>query len=566
MSTNDTLKARASGPFSIQANVAQEAVGKVSRLFNASLDDIVNELLQNARRSGAHHVTFDQYGHPNMGHVIRIRDDGPGIDDPATLFSLGQSGWDAATCANEDAAGIGFFALAGRDVRVIAQQAGNNISWQLQATPEAFRGKAPITGNTGPIDHHGVEIIFTAEQGENIVSTATAAGKYCSIPVIVEGVAVPQEDFLEGACHVETWKGLRIGIYRGHARGLLHKPNLNFHGLTLRTSLPSLSQVYHDTLDVRIDVVNCADLKLVLPARKEIVRDAFHSTLWHKIEEIYYRCVARQDVHSLAFKNFQAAKAHGITLPEAMAQLRPFSPAHADSESTDWFGPEAVQADALLCEGADDAADEQNLAWALSRDAAAVRLYEPNTAFEGYDWYDVIGTIAITGYVCQIGPRRLQSEAGVIPDILERPDRLFVTGRVMQDGAEIDWQVETDLILFADAHASSVDETILCLTGAATVTAPDLVDLMIRAIFCPSQDFDAGSYDSQLQWFTDEAEDTAIAYLEDADAVHRNQVERVIRRELYWILRPTAQITVEIVGSQIEIHGLETAFQTKAVA
>ena len=39
--------------FSFHAQVAAQAIEKVGRLFNASIDDILNELLQNARRAGA---------------------------------------------------------------------------------------------------------------------------------------------------------------------------------------------------------------------------------------------------------------------------------------------------------------------------------------------------------------------------------------------------------------------------------------------------------------------------------------------------------------------------------
>ena len=37
----------------IRASVSPETIGKLTRLFNGSLSDILNELLQNARRAGA---------------------------------------------------------------------------------------------------------------------------------------------------------------------------------------------------------------------------------------------------------------------------------------------------------------------------------------------------------------------------------------------------------------------------------------------------------------------------------------------------------------------------------
>ena len=46
--------------FSFNAQVSPEAIGKVGRLFNATIGDILNELLQNARRAGATKVVIDQ--------------------------------------------------------------------------------------------------------------------------------------------------------------------------------------------------------------------------------------------------------------------------------------------------------------------------------------------------------------------------------------------------------------------------------------------------------------------------------------------------------------------------
>jgi len=550
--------------FSIQAQVDQEAISRVSRLFNAGLNDIVAELLQNARRSGASTVWFSQYTDLEMGDVIEVRDDGPGIADPATLFRLGQSRWNDDVQQKEDAAGMGFFSLAGRDVRVIAQKAGTNSSWILNADPDGFSGKAPIKGVLGPKDQRGLTIIFGTKNSENIVPAANAAAKYCPIPVMVEGVKAEQEDFLEGAQHVEIWRGLRIGIFKAKRHGGIHNPNLNFHGLTLRTSLPTLSQQYHDMLEVKIDVVSSVDLKLVLPARKEVVKDAFHSELWAKVETLLFEHVASQGPHSLAYKDYKTAKNRGINLEEACACLRPFTAAHADTDSNDWRAAESIAADALICLGSDDAVDEQNLVWAFEDKRSPVSLYEPNSAFKGYNWYDAIGVVEITGYVRELNGVRHQTPTGVLPEIIERPTRLFVVGELVTSGSITPWQVETDVILFAYADTSEVDESILCLTKEATADVNDLVDWMTRALFSPCHDLDAGSYDDQLKWFTDEAEDAAIAYLETLDAVQLNQVERILRRELYWILRPQSQITIAINGSDIEIHGLESAFQRNA--
>jgi hypothetical protein len=560
-----TLPTQPHSTFDIHAKVADAAITKVSRLFNASLDDITNELLQNARRAGATQVAFDQYTDPEMGDVIRIVDNGPGITSPNTLFSLGEVGWDHDTCASEDAAGMGFFSLAGRTVRIIAQQAGTNASYILDAAPDAFCGKEPIIGKRGPDGIMGVTILIAAKTHENIVPIATKAAKYCSIDVSVAGTQIAREDFLASALHIETWKGIRIGVWQDTHRRAIHEPDVNFHGLTLRAQLPTLSQEYNAGFSCRIDVESCADLKLVLPARKEIVQDTFYDALKTKISKVYFELVQKAGAHSLSFENHQRAHALGITLLEAVNHLRPFSPAHADTDSNAWNQPEPVHADALICAGGDEAADDQNLTWALEHDEGAIPLYDPKSAFKGYTWYDALKTVEITGYVRVCEGRRYVTEIGATPDILERPAQLFIIGLVQSDKDTIPWQLETDLILFAQ-EGDWVDDTILCLTATCTITVPDLVDFMTRALFCPSDDNEAGSYDSQLQWFTDQAEDEAIAYLQTLDDVHRNQVERVLRRELYWIIKPSSAITIGINGTDVSINGLASAFKKPVAA
>ena len=80
----------------LRARVSPEAISKVTRIFNGSLDDIFNELLQNARRAGASMVAISAL-HLEDACVITVSDDGAGIDDPANLVSLGQSDWSDET-------------------------------------------------------------------------------------------------------------------------------------------------------------------------------------------------------------------------------------------------------------------------------------------------------------------------------------------------------------------------------------------------------------------------------------------------------------------------------------
>lgn len=53
---------------------------------------------------------------------------------------------------------------------------------------------------------------------------------------------------------------------------------------------------------------------------------------------------------------------------------------HADKDSNELKPLEKVWSEAFIFAGADEAVEEQNLAWALSLDDTQIRLYEPNSA------------------------------------------------------------------------------------------------------------------------------------------------------------------------------------------
>lgn len=277
--------------FSFHAQVAAEAIEKVGRLFNASIDDILNELLQNARRAGAAKVLIDQIEDPRFGPAIRIIDDGAGLDDPRSLFSLGKSEWSKALSQSEDAAGMGFFSLANRGAMIVAGQKGTEKVWTIAATPDAFHGKEPVTVDAGPEGHRGLTVIFPERKGEHFASAVRHAVRFFPVPVIFNGEEMPSSDFLDGADHVEEWQGIRIGVF-GRDLSRYHDENVNFHGVTLKVGLPVLQQSWHRSYFARIDVVDCAHLKLVLPARKDIVRDAMYAELMKEITRLYFRMIA----------------------------------------------------------------------------------------------------------------------------------------------------------------------------------------------------------------------------------------------------------------------------------
>ena len=542
--------------FQFTAKVAPEAMSKVSRLFNASLDDILNELLQNARRAGATEVAIERIDDPAFGDAVRFSDNGHGLGSYPSLFMLGKSTWCEGVEESEDAAGMGFFSLANRGARIIAQCYGYEKSWVLEASAAAFSGKAPVIGSDGPEDHEGVTVIFPVTKNDNVAGAISKAARFCPLSVTFDGAVIDAEDFLKDALHIEEWKGIRIGVFNRDTRGFFDRENVNFHGVTLLAELPHISQAFHDPYHVLLDVTHCAALKLVLPARKELVCDDFVEELRAEIRAVLFRRIASCKSHSLSFANWKAAKKCGVDLPEAVMRLRRFTATFADSGRNYSGDLETVTSEAIVFEGGEGPIEEQMLAHALGRLDDDLWFYEPIGSFKGYSWYDALRCAAIKGYRGHFGPMHQDIEPGGAFDPKTRPDRMQVVLECGGPDSVVEsWPLETDVILFGEEY-SSLEEVDVRITVGSAITCPDLVDLLEAALFCPSDDTDADSYDRQRQWFSDEAEDLAIKLLQSDRDANINAITRTIRRHLVWQLPDDQPVTIHVHRRDIRIDGL----------
>lgn len=472
------------------ANVSDQAMGKVSRLFNASMEDIFNELLQNARRAGATEirVTTD----PSF---VTIQDDGPGISDPRVLFSLGQSGWHDKVIRSEDAAGMGFFSLATAEtVTITAQKAGTDESWVIEANPDAFAGKSEITAQPGPKGHKGVTIRFPSN---NILGDyyLKRCAEHFPLPIYLNEKLVEQENYLDGALHVEEWKGLRIGIFRGQT-----SPRVNFQGIKSYTRLPQVEQMYYHTHSVKVDVIDCPDLKLVLPARKEVVKDTFYDQLCEKIETLLFEQVAKQSDHSLKYIDWARAKKLGVDLPEATVILR----------NLDTGDYEKTTASAVL----------------LDCDYRGSPLppyyYEADARYSGYSGYDKYPLWEWEGY-------RIKAE-GEDWEYID-PNGFPIGGVHRPDAIELVFDkgtVPIDYVVFG----SHLDEATLFVVKEASPSAGDL-EYYLEMTFNPHYD-----EHETLNQIVDEA-------LYSEDDARLRQIQRIVDNELFHLLPRGKTLTVK---------------------
>ena len=131
-------------PVQISASIHQDAITRVPDFFNATLEDIFTELLQNSRRAGSSRVDVSW-----DGQTVTLQDDGCGIRDPAVLLAFGDSQWEEPLVTAENPAGMGIYSLARRTVTVQSRPAGGP-GWTVHLDPRHFTGQEAARVSTAP--------------------------------------------------------------------------------------------------------------------------------------------------------------------------------------------------------------------------------------------------------------------------------------------------------------------------------------------------------------------------------------------------------------------------------
>ncbi len=142
----------------IQIRINEEGALRNQRFAFTDRFTLVTELLQNARRAGAFHIVVD---HLAEEQVLRVHDDGHGIEDFQKLLSFHESGWDDGTVAQEHPFGIGFTKGLYAATRIVAASGQLRVDIDTAAAlrREAFEVETmaqAVAGTT--IELHGVEI------------------------------------------------------------------------------------------------------------------------------------------------------------------------------------------------------------------------------------------------------------------------------------------------------------------------------------------------------------------------------------------------------------------------
>ncbi|MCY6493970.1 ATP-binding protein [Leptolyngbya sp. GGD] len=531
----------------ISASISLQILTKVTRLFNAGLEDIVNELFQNARRAGATQVKVSLTESGNL----RIEDNGCGIESAQTLLNLGQSDWEGEIVESEDPAGMGVFSLANRGAMIASHH------WQVQLEPAHFSGQAiAIVQSTEPRIGTCIEFPLTAQEQKRSLSTVIEnAARYFPIPVSFNETDLPRHDFLAGAQMIKSWRGLRLGVsgdYRWTQRS--RDGALNFYGLTVQAYLPSLC-CNETTLRTRVDVEFAPELKLVLPARKEIVQTEFFEQLKLELRKTLYEAVARLESHNLSHTHWLEARNFGIDLSLARSELEPFTPAIADHlAGQGWNSPQPIDATTIVVEVDELEAPQQQLfARALEKSDLPFTFLAAESKYQGYPWYDELPRLSFERIEIQIGDRILSpTEFARLEEFPQQGIVDQITAIVTRKQAG---KPDTELRLELDVgfgamdefeYIPSLDEITIAIARHHSLNPYELAELLEASFFSPSEDSDADSYETQRENFRESAQEESIRLLLSSESALKARIEMIVDRYLRWIVPSNMKIEVRV--------------------
>ena len=548
-------------PSTICPSVGPSLITRVTRLYNGTVADSLHELLQNARRAGATSIEIDvdtEGGEP----TLVVTDDGCGIDDPSHLLTLGQSGWDAQIAEREDPAGMGVFSLAGRKVTIASWSASAARAWQVTIPGEGWEGGLDLAIEPAQIGA-GTQIRVTLSESwaKQLDLAVSGVARHYPLPVSFRGRDIERKDFLAGACHIEHWRGCRIGVFHGSSSySPRDEPRVNFHGLTVPMQAPRVQEIGSRSVwSARVDIEDAPTLHLVLPARKEMVENEALEALRHEMEAAIYRAIAAKGAHRLGFKDWQRARDLGVELAEATAWLNGWEPLTADN-NTHVLGERLLGVQMILVRGSD--ADLEQAAALVIGDGTVLGACPVASVpeFAGYGWYDKLP--CITGIDITFEQRGRAWSYGDGADsflpanvVSGKVASLMLELSVLAPDAE-EPEVRTfDLaMMVANNDGYCLDDAVILMSETAEIEPGTLAALMEASLFCASDDGDCDSWETQNDSFSRKARNLANTLLLGEDEALLAQLRTEAWDHLLWLIPKGRRLVLSAANDAVDLR------------
>ncbi len=233
-------------------------------------------------------------------------------------------------------------------------------------------------------------------------------------------------------------------------------------------------------------------MKLVLPARKEVVQNEFLLLLQTKCECAIYEYIKTLDGHRLPYSSWEKAKSLGVTLPEAENKLYTWVPEYSEDVRSDYAELVEVNDEYLLLDIADDnheLAPYHVFSYAWERGDHG-KLLEADQDYAGYSWYSSLKRITEFSIKLLIGEKKYDLADLLGTSKLKRPDEILVEYTIVdKEGNKKVKTISTD-VAFASNEIEGIwygPETItLLITKVSEVDSSELAEILRDAFFCPN--------------------------------------------------------------------------------
>ena len=114
-------------------------------------------------------------------------------------------------------------------------------------------------------------------------------------------------------------------------------------------------------------------------------------------------------------------------------------------------------------------------------------------------------------------------------------------------------------IVFLDTAYGWLDDAYPVIAADSDIGADELAALLRRAYFCPSDDSDADSYETQGVQFDDAALHLALKHVASADEATRTAIGQAVWREIHWLMPKARTVDIAVRGNRIDVTVLRVA-------
>lgn len=433
---------------------------------------------------------------------------------------------------------MGIFALASRGAMI------ESTGWRVTLSVAHFCGREEFAVECSDRTiGTKISLPLTSTEVNSARETVESSAYYYPLPVYFAGEEVKRGDLLQLTVHHQLWNGVEIGV-------VPWKENLlNFYGLRVYQQLPSVELVGGARLGVCIQVINAPELKLVLPARKEVVINEFFESLSQECYRVIYRYVATLKTHQLPYKNWQQANLLGVSLPQARPQLELYQPERADDQRDFSSSEQETQEDALLVTAELSPPVAQSFWRGFEQAGYEYELYQPQAKYQGYSWYDNLPKLCEIDF--SIEKDGQVKSLGEDLELLKgnRPDFIWVKGTVSYpNGNNQQLVFSTDVALVEDAGCLScdLDASTILVSKDSKISTSELIELLEAAYFYPSDDIEADSTYTQQEDFIETATQVAAQTLLSDEYALIERIELVVERHLRWLIPSDRTIEITI--------------------